>query len=190
MEKPIGKDIRMQRNTILTLAIFLPISTFASDPMAPETLFSYQDFTSDLDVTSLEPHDQSRVWSTCAVVHDLVALFDKEGLESPSAQESKNQSRGAKLASWMVFVADYLKSSEDPSPAEFSAKWQMGKMIMDSNFETTKTSIVADLDGNPEETLKKIVPTYQYCLNVLPVQQTYIDLWREMYGSGLVQSDS
>ena len=160
---------------------------FSTTTFAQEALFSYQGFTDDLDVSSIAAHDRSRIWSTCAVVHDLMALVDNGGTSSSSAQESKNQSNGAKLASAIVFLAEYIEQEKNPTPDEFSARWEMAKMVMDSNFTTIQTSMMADMERNPDGTLERLVPTYAYCIKILPTQQLYIDLWREMYGSGLLK---
>ena len=55
---------------------------------AGETLFTYDQFRDDLNIRSVEAHDQSRMWSTCAAVHELVAVMDDNGADSPSAKES------------------------------------------------------------------------------------------------------
>lgn len=153
---------------------------------AGETLFTYDQFRDDLKIRSVEAHDQSRMWSTCAAVHELVAVMDDNGADSPSAKESANQGRGAKVASAIVFIVDYFEDSEDPNPAIFSSKWEMATMVMESNYESVTTSIFSGMAADPAAFSEKLLPTYRYCLNILDVQQDYIDLWRELYGSGLL----
>jgi len=57
---------------------------------------------------------------------------------------------------------------------------------MESNYETVTTSILSVMDADPVAFSEKLLPTYKYCLNILDVQQLYVDLWRELYGSGLL----
>ena len=161
-----------------------------SPVQANETLFTYDQFQDDLDIRSVEPHDQSRIWSTCAAVHELVAVMDDNGADSPSAKESANQGRGAKVASAIVFIVDYFEGTDAPDPAVFASKWQMATMVMESNYETVTTSIFSDMAADPAAFSDKLLPTYGYCLSILDVQQDYIDLWREVYGSGLLAPQS
>jgi len=157
---------------------------------ASGTLFTYDQFTAGLNIRSVEAHDQSRMWSTCAAVHELVAVMDDNGADSPSAKESANQGSGAKVASAIVFIVDYFEGTDAPDPAIFASKWQMATMVMESNYETVTTSIFSDMAADPAAFSEKLLPTYRYCLNILDVQQEYIDLWRELYGSGLLAPQS
>ena len=173
----------MKLHRLLTLLLLwilvLPVQ-------ANETLFTYDQFQDDLDVRSVEAHDQSRIWSTCAVVHELVAMMDDKGPDSASAKQSANQGNGAKLASGIVFIVDYFEETDAPDPTAFASKWEMAKMVMESNHETVTTSILSIMDADAVAFSEKLLPTYSYCLNILDVQQFYIDLWRELYGSGLL----
>ena len=157
---------------------------------ASETLFTYDQFQDDLDIRLVEAHDQSRIWSTCAAVHELVAVMDDNGADSPSAKESANQGSGAKVASAIVFIVDYFDDTDAPDPAIFASKWQMATMVMESNYETVTTSLFSDMAADPSAFSERLLPTYRYCLNILEVQQEYIDLWRELYGSGLLAPQS
>jgi len=78
--------------------------------------------------------------------------------------------------------------AEDLDPALLGPEWEMAKMVMDSNYEVINTSIMADLTRGPEKTFELVLPTYEYCLKILPTQQSYIDLWREIFGSGLLST--
>ena len=173
----------MSRAWIATLLI---PCIFVFPVQANDTLFTYAQFAEDLNIRSVEAHDQSRIWSTCAVIHEVVAMMDDKGPDSPSAKESANQGRGAKLASAMAFIVDYFEDTDSPDPAAFVSKWRMAAMAMDSNYETVTTSIFSDMKSDPDAFAERLLPTYGYCLKILDVQQDYIDLWREMYGSGLL----
>lgn len=163
---------------------------FVSSVQAGETLFTYDQFKDDLNIRAVEAHDQSRIWSTCAAVHEIVAVMDDNGADSPSAKESANQGSGAKVASAIVFIVDYFDDTDAPDPAIFASKWQMATMVMESNYETVTTSLFSDMAADPSAFSERLLPTYRYCLNILDVQQEYIDLWRELYGSGLLAPQS
>lgn len=175
-------------NTSLLAILFLWM--LVAPVQASDTLFTYDQFKDDLNIRSVEAHDQSRIWSTCAAVHELVAVMDDNGADSPSAKESANQGSGAKVASAIVFIVDYFEEADSPDPAIFASKWQMATMVMESNYETVATSMFSDMEADPAAFSEKLLPTYRYCLNILDVQQEYIDLWRELYGSGLLAPQS
>ena len=170
-------------NTRLLTLLF--VWMFVLPVQANNTLFSYPQFTEALNIRSVEAHDQARIWSTCAVIHEVVAMMDDKGPDSPFAKESVNRGRGAMLASGMAFIADYLENTDSPDPAAFVSKWRMAAMVMKSNYETLTTSIFSDMQSDPDGFPERLTPTLRYCIKILDVQQAYIDLWREMYGSGL-----
>ena len=116
---------------------------------ANESLFTYDQFQDDLDIRSVEAHDQSRIWSTCAVVHELVAMMDDNGPDSASAKQSANQGNGAKLASCIVFIVDYSEETHAPDPAAFANKRKMAKLVMEENHKTTMTSILSVMAADP-----------------------------------------
>jgi hypothetical protein len=166
--------------------ILLFLCIFVLPVQANESLFTYDQFQDGLDIRSVEAHDQSRIWSTCAVVHELVAMMDDNGPDSASAKQSANQGNGAKLASGIVFIVDYFEETDAPDPAAFVNKWEMAKLVMEENHKTTTTSILSVMAADPVAFSEKLLPTYGYCINILDVQQDYIDLWRELFGSGLL----
>ena len=177
----------MKPLSFLTLLFHLIL---ALPVQANNSLFTYSQFRADMDIRAVDVHDQSRIWSTCAVVHELVAMMDDNGPDSASAKQSFNQGNGAKLASGIVFIVDYFEESEAPDPASFASRWEMAKMVMESNHETVTTTISSSMVADPVAFSEKLLPTYGYCLNILDVQQDYIDLWRELYGSGLLAPQS
>ena len=91
--------------------ILLFLCIFVLPVQANESLFTYDQFQDGLDIRSVEAHDQSRIWSTCAVVHELVAMMDDNGPDSASAKQSANQGNGVKLASGIVFIVDYFEEN-------------------------------------------------------------------------------
>ncbi|MDA9722244.1 hypothetical protein N9U55_03045 [Luminiphilus sp.] len=147
-------------------------------------------FDADYDTTKsfLEAsvHTQSRVFATCAVAHEFTALIEASEGASAGSAESEQLVNGSKLASAIVFVFDLFGQKSTPSPQQFQATWGMAKVAMESNYTTISTSVMAKLERDTENTLKEFMPTYKHCLDLRDEQQTQVNFWREILGSGLV----
>ena len=145
------------------------------------------DLTPTTKMGDVSVHTQSRVWATCAVTHDIAAMIEgSEAPDSASAKESQQLSNGARLASGMTFVVDAMRQDDDLSPQKFASTWNMAKIAMESNYETLSTSINAKLERDTSATLADFYPTYRRCLALRELQQEYVNIWRELYGSGLL----
>lgn len=169
--------------TVLAIAMLSP-NVFASDQgwFDPE-------FTPATKMAEVSVHTQSRVWATCAVAHDIAAMIENsEAPGSASAQESQQLSNGARLASAITFVVDAMGQDEDLTPRKFAGTWNMAKLAMESNYETLSTSINAKLERDVSATLAGFYPTYGRCLALRELQQEYVNIWRELYGSGLLSN--
>ena len=86
----------------------------------------------------------------------------------------------------VVFVFDLFGQQETPSSQQFQATWSMAQVAMESNYTTVSTSVMAKLERDAEKTLKEFMPTYKHCIDLRDEQQTQINFWREILGSGLV----
>ena len=137
--------------------ILLFLCIFVLPVQANESLFTYEQFQDGLDIRSVEAHDQSRIWTTCAVVHELVAMMDDNGPDSASAKQSANQGNGAKLASGIVFIVDYFEETDAPDPAAFVNKWEMAKLVMEENKDRAALFVILakKTGGTPDEVAKK-----------------------------------
>ena len=145
------------------------------------------DFTPTTAITDISVHTQSRVWATCAVAHDIAAVIESsEAPNSASAKESQQLSNGARLASGITFIVDAMGQDQELTSQKFAATWNMAKLAMESNYETLSTSINAKLERNTSATLVGFYPTYGRCLALRELQQEYVNIWRELYGSGLL----
>lgn len=166
--------------------IFLCSSISAS---ANEQGWFDANFTPKTNMADIPVHTQSRVWATCAVAHDIAAVIESsEAPDSASVKESQQLSNGARLASGITFVANAMEQDEDLTPQKFAATWNMAKLAMESNYETLSTSINAKLERDTSATLAGFYPTYGRCLALRELQQEYVNIWRELYGSGLLSN--
>lgn len=157
----------------------------ASAWAATETWFD-SDYDTTKSLLDASVHTQSRVFATCAVAHEFTALIEASEGASAGSSESEQLVNGSKLASAIVFVFDLFGQKGTPSPQQFQATWDMAKVAMESNYTTIGTSIMAKLERDAENTLKEFMPTYKHCLDLRDEQQTQINFWREILGSGLI----
>lgn len=137
-------------------------------------------------IMTLPTPDQSRAWATCAVAYDIAALmYAGEQPNSAAVSEEQNMSNGARVASGIVFVFDSFKE-QPPTPVEFQAKWKLAQLAMQSNYETITASTFAALERDKNLVMEGHLGTYQICWNWREQQQVFVDFWRELYGSGLL----
>lgn len=168
----------------ICLLVFL---SFAPSAYANDQGWFDADFTPTTKMADVSVHTQSRVWATCAVAHDIAAVVESsEAPDSASVIESQQLSYGARLASGITFVVNAMAQDEELTPQKFTATWNMAKLAMESNYQTISTSINAKLERNTSATLADFYPTYGRCLVLRELQQEYVNIWRELYGSGLL----
>ena len=131
---------------------------------------------------------QSEAWGTCSATYRLTSMLFADS-QPAQAEEYKNYSNGAKIAVIMANVGDAL--DEGTSPARFSSIWAFSKALGDSIPESQFTRIMADAESLRGSGLggfeTKLLKTMQVCLDNLEGQQNYIDLWRELAKSGLLE---
>lgn len=127
---------------------------------------------------------QAEAWATCVAVWQIMSeLFNESKAQ---ADEYSNLANGAKMAIVMTFVSSVI--SEDKSnPKKFSSTWTLAKTLMDSMPEVKLTSIMADLEARGMDAWSEdFKPTLAQCTNNLETQQMYVDSWRSLAVSGLL----
>jgi len=133
---------------------------------------------------------QAEAWGTCVAAYEIVALLLKS--KPAQAKQVKDLSNGATLAVTMSHVADGLTTNI--SPERFDALWRYSQLLGDSIPETRRTMILADAEqlGSEGATkfAEKIAATVAICMENIKGQQAYIDTWRELAKSGLLQLPS
>lgn len=127
---------------------------------------------------------QAEAWATCVAVWQVMSeLFNESKAQ---ADEYSNLGNGAKMAIVMTFVSSVI--SEDKSnQKKFSSTWTLAKTLMDSMPEVKLTSIMADLEARGMDAWSEdFKPTLAQCTNNLETQQMYVDSWRSLAASGLL----
>lgn len=131
---------------------------------------------------------QSEAWATCAATYNAMAeLFGETPAQSKQFKELGN---GAALCVTMSLVAKDL--NENITPSQFNALWSYAKMAGSEWPQSHMTTILADAERTPKENanqfLGKLTNSFEICMGNLEGQQFYIDMWRELAKSGLLQT--
>lgn len=127
---------------------------------------------------------QAEAWATCVAVWQIMSdLFNESKAQ---ADEYSNLGNGAKIAIVMTFVSTVI-SEDKPNPNQFSSTWKLAKTLMDSMPEVQLTSIMADLDARGMDAWSMDFKlTLAQCMDNLETQQMYIDTWRSLAASGIL----
>jgi hypothetical protein len=101
----------------------------------------------------------------------------------------KELGNGASLSVTMAILAKDLK--EDISPTKFKALLSFAQLAGTEWPKSHMTSIAADAERYEEKNIgmffNKLQTTIDICIKNLDGQQVYVDMWRELAKSGLVQ---
>lgn len=131
---------------------------------------------------------QAEAWAMCAATYDFMAelLSDSRPARSKQLNELAN---GAKVAVTIAIVSDGLntKISQD----RFNALWSMAKLSGTEIPKTKLTMLAADAEASTGKSydvfVRNLTATLDICIINLEGQQVYIDTWRELAKSGLLQ---
>jgi len=148
---------------------------------------SYVDATkSFLDIK--DPHRQAEAWAMCAASYDVMA----EILTSTAPARAKqlaDLANGAELAVIISMIANKL--DKDMSPEKFNSLWSFSKISGAELPKTRRTILLAKFESDKSEGavvfVADVSKTVEVCAANLEAQQTYIDIWRELATSGLLQ---
>jgi hypothetical protein len=172
-------------NKIIYVALFVSLVTgpYAFGEAETSYITGSKQFLSIKDVNR-----QAESWGTCSAAYDVMAMV--LGESSPAqAKQYTDLGNGASLAVVMSHVADGLSSDMDPE--RFDSLWNYSKTLADSIPETKTTMILADAetlgDSGAEKFISKLAETVKICMENLEGQQAYIDTWRELAKSGLLE---
>ncbi len=172
-------------NKIKYAAFFfsLVIGSYAFGDAETSYIIGNKQFLSIKDVNR-----QAEAWGTCSAAYDVMAMVIGES-NPAQAKQYNDLGNGASLAVAMSHVADGLSSDMDPE--RFNSMWNYSKTLADSIPETKTTMILADAetlgDSKAEEFITKLAETVKICMANLKGQQAYIDIWRELAKSGLLE---
>jgi len=130
---------------------------------------------------------EAEAWATCSAAYEIMSVILKS--TPAQARKIKDLSNGATIAVTMSHVTNDL--SEDISTEKLSALWAYSQHLAISIPETKKTMMLADAEvlgkDGAELFVEKITKTVEACMKNLDGQQIYIDSWRELAKSGLLQ---
>ena len=132
---------------------------------------------------------QAQAWATCAAAYDIISAILKT-LEQPAqSQQMRDFGHGAQLAVGMTLVVDDL--TPDITKERFALIWTLSQAAMKNYPEVKRTGMLADAERLGKDGYGKFVDdiaaTVKICVSNLEAQQAYIDTWRELAKSGLLE---
>jgi hypothetical protein len=131
---------------------------------------------------------QAEAWAMCAATYDVMAEILSESQPARS-QQLKELANGAEVTVTMAIVSDGL--TPDITQDRFNALWSMAQLSGTELPRTRRTMLAADEESSAGEKAKEffsnLSATMEICFKNLEGQQMYIDLWRELAKSGLLQ---
>ena len=148
--------------------------------------FSGPYLNSDTPIHQIENvHRQAEAWATCAATWTILSSVAEEG--SPKAEHFGQVANGAKMAIAMTYISDL---PDDVSPERFRSTYKFTQTAMDAMTETVYTSIMADMGSKEGDIwVEDLFSTRAVCEQNLDGQQMYVDLWRNLATSGILQFD-
>jgi len=152
---------------------------------------AFADAYVDAGLPFLEIRDSSRqaeAWAVCAASYDIMSTI-MEPRSPARAQQLSGLADGAQLAVGMALVINELEA--DIPMERFRRLWASSAAAMTEWPQARLTSILADADKlgieRADEFGRKINATVVACMSNLEAQRMYIDAWRELVDSGLLE---
>jgi len=129
---------------------------------------------------------QAEAWAMCAATYDVTAEMISDS-KPARARQIKDLANGAEIAIAMSQVINDL--SEDIKTERFNAVWRIAKLSMTELPKTRVTMLLAEAESSDDkvEFMNNLNATIDVCVKNLEAQQFYIDSWRELVKSGLLQ---
>lgn len=180
----LGKKWRWQLTKLYKL-IFILLLISSSHLYAESNGKSYIDGSkSFLEIK--DTNRQAEAWAMCAATYDVTAEILAKS-NPARARQIKDLGNGAEMAVAMSQIINDL--SENITPEKFNAVWLMAKLSMTELPKTRTTMLLAEAESNPDKTIfmSNLNATLEVCIKNLEAQQMYIDTWRELAKSGLLQ---
>lgn len=130
---------------------------------------------------------QAMEWAKCSASFDLLGDF-LEAEKPATAQKLHDLSRGAKVAVMMSLLSKELNPSL--TPEAFNAKHKFAQLAMTTYPEMALTNIYSNWEideATDSQKIDSISKNTVICMENIQAQQMYINLWRELAQSGLLQ---
>ena len=147
----------------------------------------------DFPTLSLSDTEQAQQWALCAATIKVLADVTRDQLNQPATADRLNSyANGAKTAIVGVFAIKMLERTEGKTDAEvqdiFKKTFKYAAMASEAYPDLKETEIMSDFElrKDKETWYADLAESAKACLQrpVLEVQQTYIDMMREI-GSGV-----
>lgn len=140
-----------------------------------------------------DKHEQARTWATCAALYNTLSGLYQLRDNPAQAKEFNNLGNGAEVAVAMTFVVSAFGASlENVSPSRFNATWDFAKVAMKEMPSAQQTTISANIEMGMKGTtelkneVQAVIDGATICIKNRELQQTYINIWRELATSGLL----
>ncbi|MGI9269879.1 MAG: hypothetical protein ACR2PE_05075 [Porticoccus sp.] len=166
---------------VVTIMLVVPLNATSKEEEGKSYISYQQPFMLIENVNR-----QAEAWATCSSVWNIMAELSSDS--KAQAEEYHNLGNGAKMAIVMTFVTSVI--SEDTfDQKRFNATWRYAKTLMYSMPEVKSTSILADLESKGMDAwFVDFGATMKHCTDNLESQQYYVDMWRSLATSGLLES--
>jgi hypothetical protein len=170
------------KKTINTFVCFLALSSIALAEPSQKTFFYGEHY---LNNTS-EPSRQAESWALCSASYDLSSqLYDED---SAVGKQLSQMANGAEVAIMMSHILSL--DSENTTTESFSSNISYGKTLMSELPLTKRTSILAQFEIASDEEkgalVEQLANTTKVCAENSKLQQSYIDMYRDMVRQGLL----
>ena len=166
-------------NKITLSLVFICFSYICGEAAASTP---YVESTTPIDLIE-DVNRQAEAWGTCSATWTILASLADEG--SAQSKLNSQMANGAKLALAMAYLTDL---PGDSKIGRLRATWIFTKTAMESITETQLTRMMADLEQRDSDTwVEDLRATKKVCEANLDAQQMYIDLWRKLATSGLLE---
>jgi hypothetical protein len=131
---------------------------------------------------------QAQEWARCAAVYDIVAELLRS--DSPNrANELHQKANGAGAAITMTLfskaIDDLVEDDPEASRRKINATIKFAKMASKEWPAVQMTSMLADLEADPDIVARRLTKSMKVCQDNLISQQAYIDMYRELVMSGV-----
>lgn len=130
-----------------------------------------------------DPNREAEAWATCSVAYDFYADMIKSPENTATSELLKQQSNGAKIS---ILMSQMIRLDVGASPSKFEAAYKLGQHLMETLPSQKEIQIKSEFEllkaqKKPVSHLTdKILNTYKICQSSGEIQQTYVDLFREL----------
>ena len=173
--------------TLIIGTMLLVTTIVSAEEFDPAAYLAKQPYVDDVQFITIDDvNREADAWATCSAAYEIMAALLEES-EPIISQNLKNMSNGAHMAVTMTHVYDGMQSNPDMEQAGFNVLWTMSKVLGESIPETKVIALLTDANHSPKIFPHKLAATIVICNKNSEGQQMYIDLWRILAKSGLLE---